>query len=97
RIKKSGSRKTYLDSFWNPNLKNSGYGFTTKTGELHVRKYDVRSDAKTKRTYIPSRLPLTVRRVITVASMFEQSPTFIPVQKIAGETWQHEFLRQLTL
>jgi len=95
KILRGGSRKTWLDSFGVQ--KPGGTVFFTKTGDRYVRRRDVRSDARTKKTYIRPRLPITKQAVITVASMFDQSNAYNPTVKVAGDTWQKEFIRQLSL
>ena len=105
KISKWSTMKTRPDSFWATNLQGesgnqaAGYGFVTKYNKRIKRKRAPRSDRKfkPKDSGVKPRLKLRFNRVITVASMFKQTNAYNPTIKIAGETWQKEFIRQLTL
>ncbi len=43
------------------------------------------------------RYPVAERKVITLASMFDRSAVYDPVEDLIGEVFEHEFARQLTV
>jgi len=97
KITKTEGIHTAYDTFYAKSLSHGGYGWVSKSGAAHPRIRKRRSDAKHKTNQVRPRLPIVMHRVITVASMFEQTRAYGSVVKVAGDTWQKEFVRQLSL
>lgn len=92
KIKKQGGRKRLLHDF--ETFASSGHRlFLHRSGP---KRPSLRRGGAMAGMVRP-RYPVAERKVITLASMFDRSAVYDPVEDLIGEVFEYEFARQLTV